>query len=453
MKIGVVETNLNARNRMRALLENWIARVDCGLGLAPQFSITTLSQEEVRFHAELELLVVGPDLLTQDLSVIDSFAQHQYSRPIICLVDSCSNSIATVEQLGKLGVEDVIDVESDGTGFVRRVVLCLSRGRKRSKRGQFILVLGGKGGSGITSITAGLGEALMTAGQSVCLVDNDRVSQDLTRFLQVRPYLNETLETLISHNQFLSKESIQECLTPVWNDEQGLCCLAPSTSSESTGVEHDTFRVWNDIQAVLTESHDFVLMDGSGCSLGLLFELQQVADKVIVVVTNDPAAIISNSAVLSKLYSRHDLRDRVLVVEHRLNSTGLDSKFLRTELQKFTGSHDFNWWTSFLPYDTAVRSWPASGKTPFSASRTLSQRLLRLAGELRGEQDIVEELSFPFAQRVADLSMKSRASCLSILKVVINFFSQLKLTRASEEKVHELNHSQKLLVSRPVFID
>ena len=64
-------------------------------------------------------------------------------------------------------------------------------------------------------------------GKRVILVDLDFETQDLSRFIQARPYINENLQTLIDQTAPVTSDTVKECLTKVWLDEPNLEVLAP----------------------------------------------------------------------------------------------------------------------------------------------------------------------------------------------------------------------------------
>ena len=66
---------------------------------------------------------------------------------------------------------------------------------------QLILVDAGKGGLCVTSVVAGLGDALAAHGKRVLTIDLDMETQDLSRFLQTRPFVNENLQLLLEEQR------------------------------------------------------------------------------------------------------------------------------------------------------------------------------------------------------------------------------------------------------------
>lgn len=183
--------------------------------------------------------------------------------------------------------------------------------------GTAVMITSGKGGTGKTSLTAGVASCLAALGRRVLCVDldiglrnldltlgmSDRALMDFTDVMDYRcPLLNAAVEQPEIRNLFL--------------------LTAPHTSP---GLDQKRF------QAVMEEAcdyFDFVFMD-SPAGLGEGFQLAMAAaDRVIVVSAVDPAALRDAQRTVAELHTLTQLHLVMNRVQPRLISrlrTSIDS--------------------------------------------------------------------------------------------------------------------------------
>ncbi len=183
--------------------------------------------------------------------------------------------------------------------------------------GTAVMITSGKGGTGKTSLTAGVASCLAALGRRVLCVDldiglrnldltlgmSDRALMDFTDVMDYRcPLLNAAVEQPEIRNLFL--------------------LTAPHTSP---GLDQKRF------QAVVEEAcdyFDFVFMD-SPAGLGEGFQLAMAAaDRVIVVSAVDPAALRDAQRTVAELHTLTQLHLVMNRVQPRLISrlrTSIDS--------------------------------------------------------------------------------------------------------------------------------
>ena len=227
IEVGVVDLSAEGRRKLAALVERWAwVNPDSKNLSLPRLSTRLLSPEEVRFHGSLDVCLIGPELVACDAAYVATLRKQLSKQILICVLDSRSYSFGMVEQLGRLEVDDILMDTASSDEFFRRLVL-LTRRVARRKEGKLVVVDSARGGVGCTFVAAGLAESHFIQGRSVCVVDGDVVSQDLTRFLQSKPFVNEPLKILLDQQRVQTLETVRECVFQVWADEARFVCMPP----------------------------------------------------------------------------------------------------------------------------------------------------------------------------------------------------------------------------------
>jgi flagellar biosynthesis protein FlhG len=149
-------------------------------------------------------------------------------------------------------------------------------------RAPFVLVTGGKGGVGKTTVCANLGVQLAGQGHSVLLVDLDLGLSNLGLFLGVQA--EKTLEDALE-NRCSFKECIQE-------GPEGVHFLAGANGSETlAALGADSRQRLIAGIAELSAQYDVILGD-SAAGVGTdVLHFASIADRVLVVTTPEVAAL------------------------------------------------------------------------------------------------------------------------------------------------------------------
>lgn len=369
IELGLVDLSADGRRRLSSLVERWSwASPDSRVSI-PRLSSHLLSPEEVRFHGNLDVCIIGPELVGCDAAYVNSLRQQLPEKILICVLDARTYSFGLVEQLGRLGVDDVLVDSATSDEFFRRILL-LQRRVKAKKRGRLTVVDAARGGVGRTFVTAAVAEGWFQKGLKVCVVDCDVMSQDLTRFLQVRPHLNEPLRLLIDQQRVVTSETVTECVRNIWMDEPRLVCMAPPAGGDESlyASTHSQRGLIAVLEALLMQ-YDRVVIDTSGLVSGVRNALFQVSDEVLFVVNRDASGAYANRQALSLIAGFMRPESRLFTV---LNDTGVGSAscaLLRDEVVVISG-RSMSYIT--LPRHARAASWMCSGYTPY---RFLSRHL------------------------------------------------------------------------------
>jgi septum site-determining protein MinD len=177
--------------------------------------------------------------------------------------------------------------------------------------GTVSVITSGKGGTGKTSLTGGLANALALEGQRVLCIDCDIGLRNLDLSLGMADTALMDFSDVITQRCSLSQAATAHPTIP------GLFLLtAPLTPPQDDEPSwEDGFRA---LIAQAGETYDHILID-SPAGLGLGFRLAvQNAQRAILVATSDPASLRDAQRVVSQLAGLADVRLVVNRVRPRL---------------------------------------------------------------------------------------------------------------------------------------
>ena len=367
IRVYLVDRTAESRQQLHASIEKLIETRDPELQYVPRLDLKILAPQELKFHPAPELVIVGTEIVGQEISQLSGFKKSLPQTPLLAFLPEGRERLAAIEQILRQGADDVLSLKIDPVTFFQKVLVHAQRSQGQ-RSGKLFLVDSGKGGVGVTSLTAALGEALAAKGKKACLIDLDFDSQDLTRFLQVRPFINENLENILRGQRSVNQDFVMQSVYPVWSDNELLHEVPPVTDNESiydplSGVS----RIFLSVLEILDTSFDAILVDVGSARASLLQALYHVADGVIFVLNNDPASYYAASAKLTRYRALLAQNARVLLVENAPRKEGLPASFLREELTQALGGDNLLWGPN-LSFSKQGSRWPGSGNTLYSSS-------------------------------------------------------------------------------------
>lgn len=362
IELGIVDLSAEGRRKLAAVIDRWAWSPPVSHVALPRISSHLLSPEEIRFHGAIDVCVVGPELISCDASFVNAIRGRLPDKVLIAVLDSRTYTFALVDQLGRLGIDDVLMDSAPSEEFFRRILLLQKRIQGR-KKGKLVLVDAARGGVGRTLVAASISEGWFAQGLSVCVVDCDLLSQDLTRFLQVRPYVSESLRLLIDQQRVATAETVLECVVPVWANEPRCVCLPPPAGrDEEIYTSAVAQRGLQSVLEILLVHYDRVVVDTSGLVSMARNVLYQSADEVVFVMNRDVSAAYANRQGLSLAsgFMRHDA-SLVSVV----NDTGAgigDLSLIRKEVAVASGRAMS---VVVIPRSRKAAAWMCSGYTAY----------------------------------------------------------------------------------------
>lgn len=400
LNIVVVDATAAARSRIAEWLQRLFKESSAEQVILPQLNVKQLSRQELKFHSKPDVCIIGDELIAGELTEVASIRKILPDTILLAVTNPQLESVYTIEQLARCGVDDTISSNVGSREFLKKIIL-LSRKAGAKKNGKLIVVAGGKGGVGVTTVAAGVAEALIESKQKVALVDFDFETQDLSRFLQVRPFINENLQLLFEQARPVTQEFVQQCLVPVWHDEPLLFCMPPIAESEDLfDARAGYVRTLIGILEVLDSSYDCVVVDVGSARGGFLNALYRTADQVVLVMNNDPAALFASLAKIDRIRSYLAPNAELTVVENSVSRSGLPEKLLREEFSRAAKVSPDLWLFSPIPFCRSGSRWPGSGATIYAqGNRKIKQALQALVSRL----GIVIESKIRVGSRVAEL--------------------------------------------------
>jgi MinD-like ATPase involved in chromosome partitioning or flagellar assembly len=381
LRLVVVDSTAESRNRLAGKVTRYLDTDLRDVDLLPRISLKPLALQELKFHAAPDICIIGPELVSKDLGAVASVRKLLPETPIVVALAAGSENLATIEHLALLGVDDTITDTTSAHEFFKKIIL-LAKRQKKAKAGKLILVDSGKGGIGVTSVAAGLCEMLLDGVRKIALVDLDFETQDLSRFLQARPFLNENLQLLFDGTRPVTEDFVEQCLVPLWEKEDRAWCVPPCKESEDLYNREAAYsRTLLSVLEILDDSFDCVIVDAGSARGAMLKALYRVADHVVVLVNNDPATLFAVAERVRSLRGQMAPNAQVTVVENGSGHAGLSSEVLKREFCQAAGLSDSEWFDRSLPFFAHGSRWPASGDTLVS---TGSESLMRAFEALTG---------------------------------------------------------------------
>ncbi len=168
-------------------------------------------------------------------------------------------------------------------------------------RGPIVLVTGGKGGVGKTTLAANTAFALARKGRRVLLVDLDLGLADTHVLLRITP--PRTLEDAL-----MGRCELTDCIV---RTEAGLDVLAASSGSPHMGQLGDALRarLCTGLRD-LARDYDLVVADGAAGIGPDVLAFCELADHVLVVTTPEPMAITDAYGLIKALHTHGETQQR-----------------------------------------------------------------------------------------------------------------------------------------------
>ena len=361
LRLYIVDISADSRNKIAKSISSLQESHYSELSYLPQISIHQFGPEELKFRTPPDICLLGLELTKNDSSIVSSIRKLLPNIPIICQIQSSNETLTKIEDLARLGASDIVTTEADPIALVKKLVFH-NRREKAKKTAPLILVDAAKGGMGVTSYAAAIADSALSEGKKIALIDLDLETQDLSRFLQSRPFLNDNLDLLLQQTRPITEELVMQCFTPVWREKEGLYLMSPPSLGEETfdyGV--NTAKVFLSILEVIDSIFDLVIIDAACISGSLRKALYRVADSVVMVVNNDPASLYATASGIRRIKSLLAPSSKLYFVENGSTRFGLSRSVLVRELNAATRSSNENWLPLAVPFCRAASRWPGSG--------------------------------------------------------------------------------------------
>ena len=225
------------------------------------------------------LVVASLGYSERALALIDSSVRQDSHRPVLVLGKESPSGF--VRRIFEAGADDILMLPQtpEQVRFsINKLVARKSRVRQETKgsQGRLICVLGPKGGSGKTLVSANLGVALAEAGQSVAIIDLDLQFGDVALCLGLGP--ERTFYDLALAGGTLDAQKLDAYLMTHSSGVRVL--LAPTRPDQASSVSVELIR---DVYASLRSTVDVVIVDTPpGFTAEVIATIDAATDLIIV---------------------------------------------------------------------------------------------------------------------------------------------------------------------------
>jgi pilus assembly protein CpaE len=194
-------------------------------------------------------------------SLIRECVDERPERPVVLVTQGAPNGY--VDHAFQAGAADIVVLpqpcdEALAQAMSHQLMFTLSKAVSRRAvgpgEGKMITIVGPKGGSGKTLVTANLAAALAAAGQRVVVVDLDLQFGDIGLALGLSP--DKTIYDLLSSGGSMDAEKVEAFLAP---HESGVRVLLAPRRPDQAGLI--TVEFLRDVYAVLRSSYDVLIVD------------------------------------------------------------------------------------------------------------------------------------------------------------------------------------------------
>jgi pilus assembly protein CpaE len=225
------------------------------------------------------LIVACQGYSERALVMIDAAVKQDPDRPLLVLAQGSSSGF--VRRVLEAGAEDILMLPQtpDQVRFsVQKLVARKSRkgDSGSSSQGRLVCVLGPKGGSGKTLVSANLGVALAEAGTSVAIVDLDLQFGDVALSLGLGP--ERTFYDLAHAGGTLDTQKVEAYMMV---HSSGLrVLLAPTRPDQASSI---TVELVRDVYSALRSAYDVVIVDTPpGFTAEVIATIDAATDLVVV---------------------------------------------------------------------------------------------------------------------------------------------------------------------------
>ncbi len=342
----------------------------------PTISLRGCSYNEALTVKEAEIAIISSEVSRIDGTNLKLLRSSMPDALMAAIVRD--DDFVLIDKLLHQGIDEILELNITITSIFK-LIFKLQQRSNQPTSGKLILVDSPKGGVGVTTITAALGDFLSGEGHKVALVDLDHETQDLSRFLGVPQILNDNLSLLLNGNKPLLSEFINDCCTPIWQSSSIITPPPGETLNSPTAL-----RRLNDIIDRLTDLYEYVIVDCASHDIATLRPLYQRADQILLTLSADHSLFHATLEKVRKLSQEPHLRAGISILENNYTIPSISSRFFRSELSRYSFTKHCKWSPDPIPFSPSARCWPGSKQTflaflppkrAMKAFRPLSQTL------------------------------------------------------------------------------
>jgi pilus assembly protein CpaE len=225
------------------------------------------------------LVVACQGYSERSLVLIDAAVKQDRTRPVLVLAEGATSGF--VRRVFEAGADDILTLPQlpEQVRFsIQKLVARKSRtaGGDSSAKGKLVCVLGPKGGSGKTLVSANLGVALAEAGSRVAIVDLDLQFGDVALCLGLGP--ERTFYDLALAGGTLDAQKLDAYMMEHSSGVRVL--LAPTRPDQASSITVELIR---EVYAALRSQYDVVIVDTPpGFTAEVIATIDAASDLILV---------------------------------------------------------------------------------------------------------------------------------------------------------------------------
>ena len=334
-----------------------------------------------------DVVILGSGLGDRAFNVARKIKSEEPDIHIVMFVNS-NYSGSVIRNAHHVGIRKVLAEWSPQLDLLQELVAIESEFKRdgRSYNGKLIVVTSPKGGAGVTSIVAALGEVASLYDSRTLLWDFDIDTKDLARGLSVFGAGSNMVGQWIREKMPINRENLEKAVSPVHS--RGDILLPPDSYQEALDLvcHVEGVTVIERILEIARSSYDSIIVDIGGTNGPGIGALLHFADEVIVVSGECPfsttAAELHAARLKDWLGNSHKIR-------FLLSGPHVSLKQFQARVEPLLKLGSRAWSLPEIPNDPRVGQWPGSGRTIFSQGGRSTRRAIKdIAYELgvcRGE--------------------------------------------------------------------
>lgn len=372
LEICIVDLTGDSRARLADELSLTLSRIAARHLAATQVSILPIAPEEIRFRGNPFLCILGASLIDLGPEMVGAIHRAYPLAALVAELPQGDDNPELFDQLLRLGVTETFVGQIPSLTILKYLRNALTSGRVTT--GKIIGFDAGKGGIGTTSLTASFGAVLAQSGTRTIALDLDHSSRDLSRFLQVRPLISESLEAILSEQTPLTAESIAHCLcvVPGWDD----LLVVPPTATDAClrSVNPRIKGIFADFLAALPGHGGCLLIDIATLGSEQAASLYPILDGLMFILDNDPCCLPASVERFKALAPYLSNSASIYILVNNSRGIAFEANLVANEFISHCGLSTPPTYT--LPFDRHGSLWAGMGSYLFATSKSPALRTL-----------------------------------------------------------------------------
>jgi len=298
---------------------------------------------------------------------------------VIMYVGDDFYSGSAFRQAHSAGVRKVLPDHSSPLDLLQELVSIHNEFRKegRVREGRVVFVTHAKGGTGATTIAAGLGEVCSAKKKKTLLWDLDVETRDLCLGLMVNGSESKIVSSWVNGSREVTRDSLTDALVPLSQDVSVL--MPPDSMAEAMDLvcHTDGILIATRVLEIARVMHDVVIIDSGGRIGPAAGALMRAADEVVIVIDDTTLGLTALDLYLNYVKALVVDTNKLSFIINGFTGTLLAVPQIQSELEIIHNLGEKPWRLPPVPFDSKGNAWPGSGRSIYA----LSQKSTRAAFE------------------------------------------------------------------------